>query len=188
MSPKILGVLVTAYNDRVNEVTETNKQMLMANQSIKEVKERTAQSKAQEISDQLKQLTAIAARYTPEIAQACDDYLQELNAKAETEKARDKARESLNHLRETEFPKYQGKVNELLDRFGAEFLSRLKIMKIAEAGRQARTTFKLVTYQLKQFQRIRKRVNRISAMCLVPGTVAHLLLSSSWLHWTRFLI
>ena len=118
--------IVAAYESRIEEIEENNENLRKANQLIAEVKENSLRASVQEISEELIRLKAIKARHMSEVAAACDDYRQENEAKAETERERDQCKEELDHHRSIAFPEYQSKVNYYLDHFGAGFNLELR--------------------------------------------------------------
>ena len=131
--------LVVAYERHLITIAEVNQRLLRANQAIMELKERIDSYSVETLSSKLKYLTTSKVRYSPEIAEACDDYLQELGAKSETEKARAQTRKKLDHHRAIVFPKYQAGVNQYLETFGAGF--RLGNMKHANLRSGSTSTY-----------------------------------------------
>jgi wobble nucleotide-excising tRNase len=73
------------------------------------------------LSSDCARLKAIKARFDPNIAPLCEEYITEREAKLVTEAARDAARLALNQHREAVFPIYGDAINEYLQRFNAGF-------------------------------------------------------------------
>lgn len=102
-------------------VKSISKNLIRANQRIDGIKRSAAEANPQAIEKNLKHLQATKSRHLPDIADRCDEYLMEKQAKIETEKNRDQARIQLNEYTTHIFPKYQNSVNDYLSRFGAGF-------------------------------------------------------------------
>jgi len=88
---------------------------------INGIKERQPGGDLQTLEDILNRLKATKARYSPEIAPLCDEYIRETKAKAKTEQERDAARDALNNYSANIFPRYEEKVNNYLKAFNAGF-------------------------------------------------------------------
>ena len=121
--------LVATYENYITTVTDINQRLQLSNQAIKELKDRKGSANVASLSDVLNHHKAVKSRYTPGVVEACDSYLQEIEAKTEIEKAREQTRTELNYHREIVFPKYQTTINQYLEKFGAGF--RLSDMKHA---------------------------------------------------------
>ncbi len=137
-SAKTLALLTT-YDDHLSAIRAMNQRIKKANRAIQGVKERAGSADVGTLTDTLNRLESIKSRHTPDIASACDAYLEELTAKSQTEKARDLTREKLNHHRQSTFSTYQGAVNQYLARFGAGF--RLSNMRPANLGSGSTSTY-----------------------------------------------
>jgi len=113
--------LVSAYEAHCETIAVINQQLQEANQAIGVAKERAAEAVSTVLVADLARLKAIKARHLPETVALCNDYLQELRAKAGTEQLRDQARAELEQHRATVFPGYQTAINLYLSRFNADF-------------------------------------------------------------------
>lgn len=109
------------FQDHCEYVAAISESLIQVNQSIESIKRNVAESNPEAIEKNLKRLQATKARHLPDIADRCDEYLMEKQAKIETEKNRDQARIQLNEYTIHIFPKYQNSVNDYLSRFGAGF-------------------------------------------------------------------
>ena len=112
---------VERYRDSRNAVLQLNEALQQTNQEISLVKERAAVANIPELERSLSRLLAVRSRYIPDIANLCDEYLAEKQAKAETERRRDLARAALDAYRNTIFPAFEATVNRFLQRFNAGF-------------------------------------------------------------------
>ena len=121
--------LVVGYESQLTAIANINQRLQKANMAIENLKEQKDPASAKSLLDKLNCLKSTRIRHTSEIAEVCDAYLKEFNAKSETEKSRDQTREALNRHREIVFPKYQVAVNRYLEKFGSAY--RLKDMKHA---------------------------------------------------------
>ena len=124
-----IKALVAAYESHIATVAQIMQRLERANRAIREVKERVGSTTVQSLSNRLNRLKLIKFRHTPIISEACDDYLQELNAKSEAKTKRDQTRQELDHHRTNVFPKYEADVNRYLEKFGTSY--QLKNMKHA---------------------------------------------------------
>jgi wobble nucleotide-excising tRNase len=91
------------------------------NASIELVKERAAAANVAALTADLAKLKAVKARYSTEIALRCEAYLDEKEAKANTEKQRDATRAALDNYRQQVFPAYETAINAYLGKFNAGF-------------------------------------------------------------------
>lgn len=109
------------YEDHRQRVANLSASLIRANEAIGVVKEQAAGSDAQAIEANLRRLRAVHTRHSPEISPLCEEYLEEMAAKAETEGERDQVRAELDDYRTNVFPRYQISVNLYLQRFTAGF-------------------------------------------------------------------
>lgn len=112
---------VAAFDQQRRSVAEAFDKFLACNEAIKTVKEQAASADVSALESDLVRLKSIKARFEPDVATKCDDYLKEKTAKAKTEAARTKAREALDKYRETIFPAYEVSINAYLAKFNAGF-------------------------------------------------------------------
>ena len=131
--------LLDTYGNHVATIAKVNQQLQVANQAIKEVKEQVASTNERELSELLERLKLTQRRYTPEVSASCDAYMQEIAAKAATEKARTEKQKQLDEHRESAFKKYQLSVNQYLEKFGAEF--KLSELRHANLGNSSTSTY-----------------------------------------------
>ena len=125
----VLGAL-NSYSGRLSEIAEINLRLNEANKEIEKVKQKVSQANLKDLSSEVQRLKLTRVRHTPDIDAACKAYLNELEAKAKTEKERDQARAKLNQYRKSAFPLYQNKVNQYLEQFGAGFRLEMKAENI----------------------------------------------------------
>jgi len=112
---------VRAYERQRSVIAALSGSLDACNAQIAIVKERAAAANVSTLAADLAKLKAIQARYSPDIAAACTDYLIEKAAKVATETARDQARAALDQYRQQVFPAFQTAINAYLQRFNAGF-------------------------------------------------------------------
>ena len=118
---------IEMYHKRPLEIAKLRERLELANEQIEALKAKVNRVGIEELECQLKQLNATKIRYRKEVAGLCDAYLRELKDKSDTEKSREEIREKLDEHRINVFPTYEGKVNQLLAKFGTDFsLNKLK--------------------------------------------------------------
>ena len=113
---------VAAFEAQRTSVAEASDSFLACNEAIKTVKEQAASADISALESDLVRMKAIKARFEPDVAAKCDEYLNEKAEKAKTEAARAKAPEALDEYRETIFPAYEVSINDYLAKFNAGFL------------------------------------------------------------------
>lgn len=133
---------ISAYDQARTEVSEKSNELTAANDGVKLAKEVAAHGNIAALDADLKSLVARRDRFRPEIAAACDAYVQERTAKSATEAARDQARTRLEQYRTSVFPQYQESVNDFLGRFNAGFRLEAVAPQNTRAGSSA--TFNVV--------------------------------------------
>ena len=112
---------IAAYEAVRQEVSRLSDALLAANERIRVVQEQAAAANPETIARDLARLQATRDRHAPEIAALCSAYLEEKEAKAQTEKERAGARAALDEYRASAFPASQTAVNVYLRRFNAGF-------------------------------------------------------------------
>ncbi len=112
---------VQNYRARIAEVAALSASVFGANARLDIIKEQAQADDLAALTSDLAKLNAQKARFAPAIAQRCDAYLAEKEAKGATELLRTQARTALDHYREQIFPAYEAAINDFLRRFGASF-------------------------------------------------------------------
>ena len=115
-------LLVNAHDVHRSTIEQINRTLRETNQAIEITKKTSTQSTPKNLNATLACLIAKKARYEPQIARLCGEYLQESERKKLSKRERDQARESLEHHRTTVFPKFQQDINSYLEKFNAGFL------------------------------------------------------------------
>ncbi len=110
---------IAAYDALRWEVTRLSDALLAANERIRVVQEQAAGADPQTIARDLAGLRATKNRHTPQIAAFCTAYLEEMEAKAQTERERAGTRATLDEYRTNAFPAWQTTINDYLRRFNA---------------------------------------------------------------------
>lgn len=112
---------IAAYDALRQEVSRLSDALLAANDRIRVVQEQAAGANPETIARDLARLRATRNRHTPEIAALCAAYLEEREAKAQTERERAEAKAALDEYRANAFPASQTAINVYLRRFNAGF-------------------------------------------------------------------
>lgn len=133
------------YHEYRAAVQAINEALAQTQPAIDLLKERAETSDAAALDSDLKALKAINQRYQEDTVIACETYLREKQAKAETEGLRDAAREALNDYRERVFPEYEASINEYLQRFNAGF--RLAQVNSVNTRRGSSCTYNVLINQ-----------------------------------------
>ena len=120
LSPDTLQVIQT-FRSRITEVSNLSQRLVEANDRLDIVREQAAADDLAALTDDLARLRSQRSRFDPNVAQRCDEYLNEKAAKAATEQQRDQARAALDQYREQIFPAYENIINDYLRRFAASF-------------------------------------------------------------------
>lgn len=95
--------------------------LIACNERIALIKEQAAAANVNSLTEGLARLKAVKARHTRPLNDACDEYIAEKEAKAESEGRRNAARAALNQYRTAVFPAYEQAINDYLGRFNAGF-------------------------------------------------------------------
>ena len=119
--PKEVKNLMEVYATHIKKIEKVNQQITKVNQAINAVKKQANSAELNKLSAELDHLKATKRRHSPEMSQLYDDYLEEAQAKAETETKIDKIKGELEQYRKNVFPKYEKGVNDYLEKFGASF-------------------------------------------------------------------
>lgn len=112
---------IEAYNELRQQVSRVSDALLAANDRIRVVQEQAAVANSATIARDLARVRATKNRHTPEIGALCSAYLEEKDAKAQTERERADARTALDEYRANAFPASQTAINVYLRRFNAGF-------------------------------------------------------------------
>lgn len=112
---------IAAYETLRKEVHGTFVTLVALNPQIAIVKQQSAGADVSALQSDLARLRAVAERFTPAVAAACQAYNTEMNAKAATQAALTAARDALDQYRVNVFPAYETAINTYLQRFGACF-------------------------------------------------------------------
>jgi wobble nucleotide-excising tRNase len=119
--PAVVCEAVDAFHRHRETVAQASAALQDANGTLELIKEQAASANVASLEADLGKLQAIKARHTPEVAAACQAYLDEKAAKGATEQLRDQARAALDQYRTTIFPTYETAINVYLRKFGAGF-------------------------------------------------------------------
>ena len=113
--------ILAVYDNHKQHIEVIDKMLTLCNADILEIKKQVEMADADAIHHELSKLKATKVRHSQEISPLCAGYLQEKEAKAQTDNKRAQAREALEDYRSSVFPTLQTAVNAYLSRFGAGF-------------------------------------------------------------------
>jgi hypothetical protein len=82
--PKEVRAAIERFEDRRTLVTDLSQRLQQANQGVRAVKDGAAAVSPQSLVGDLRALNVIRARYTPDVDQLCEEYLNEVSAKSAT--------------------------------------------------------------------------------------------------------
>ena len=117
---------ITVYEAHRQDIADLSSRLIASNEAIRVVQEQTVGANPQIIGTDLARLQATKKRHLPGIAELCNEYLEEKEAKDRAEKERTAARLALDDYRTNIFPASETEINIYLRRFNAEFrLSRV---------------------------------------------------------------
>lgn len=123
------GELAKAYNTAVERI----------NAAIRAKREESRAGNLAEAKQQLQNLLATKARHAPEPKAACVALLLARKAKLDIEIAKTTAKQKLEDYSKDVFQRYQGRINELLKKFGASF--RIRNTMAEFPGGKPRTSY-----------------------------------------------
>ncbi len=109
------------FNSSVQAVNVFNNGIDAINDQIEVIKERVKSANIPALEADLAKLKATKNRYTEEMAAACKEYLEESDAKKQTEERRNNIREALEKHQKTIFPAFKNSINIYLPKFNAGF-------------------------------------------------------------------
>lgn len=112
---------ISIYDSQRNWFLQLSLNLNTANSEIRNVKNTTIHSDVNALERMLAKLQANKARFSPAIAQMCNEYNAEVRKLAVIENTRDTIRSDLNRYRKEIFPQYQESINNYLREFGAGF-------------------------------------------------------------------
>ena len=119
--PNNLMATIERFRTGRHNLRELSEALLHANARIEAVKAQAATSDPRDLEQRLQRLVACQRRHSPTTAPLCEQYLQEKEAKATTERQRDQTRTQIEQHRATAFPHYQTGINAYLRDFGVGF-------------------------------------------------------------------
>jgi len=129
-------VLFSDYEANRHKIDDHNLQVTQINEEINTIKQRTGSADISPLNRDLSRLKAIKTRYSHDLSQTCESYLQEKTNKLTTESLRVTARTNLQNYRESVFPRFEVAVNDYLQVFNAGF----KLCNVTPANIRAGST------------------------------------------------
>ena len=121
-----------SYDSHRQAIRDINETITVSNERLREVQRQAEVTEIKELLAELNSLKATNARFSDEIAPICEDYLQEMEAKARKEMEKAEDRDALKEYRANVFPAIQDRVNEYLQLFNAGF--RIKSLAPSNIG------------------------------------------------------
>ena len=134
---------VEAFHLQRGLILSLSTTLQIINAQIAIVKATAASANVTNLAANLTRLNIIRARFTPESAARCDEYLTEKAAKRGTEELRDSSRRALDEYRQNVFPIYETAINTYLQRFNAGF-SLKRVNSVNTRGGSACTYHMLI--------------------------------------------
>lgn len=120
LPPEAIAAVETFARD-AQAIADVSAPLTACNGQIALVKEQAAAANVAVLAADLARVQAVKARHSPPLNAACDAYLAEKDAKAESERQRNVARAALDQYRTAIFPAYEQAINDYLGRFNAGF-------------------------------------------------------------------
>jgi wobble nucleotide-excising tRNase len=130
------AVVLSRYNEAVRAV----------NARIAEKKGATAAGDLAAARTLVAKLRSTKIRFSPESAAACAEYVEAVEAKQRIEDRKDQARRTLDTHSKSVLPRFQYRINELLEHFGADF--RIRNVEGGYPGGRATSTYQLVVNEV----------------------------------------
>ena len=112
---------VEIYARDIEAIAGVSAMLTACNGQIVVVKEQAAGANVAALTNDLARVKAVKARHSAPLDAACDAYITEKEAKAESERLREEARAALDQYRTAIFPAYEQSINDYLGRFNAGF-------------------------------------------------------------------
>ena len=120
LPPEAIAAVETFARD-ARSIADVSATLTACNGHIALVKEQAAAANVAALTADLARVQAVKARHSPPLNAACDAYVAEKDAKAESERQRNVARAALDQYRTAIFPAYEQAINDYLGRFNAGF-------------------------------------------------------------------
>jgi wobble nucleotide-excising tRNase len=120
LPPEAIAAVETFASD-AQAIADVSATLTACNGQIALVKEQATAANVATLTADLARVEAVKARHLPPLNAACDAYVAEKEAKAESERLRNEARTALDQYRTAIFPAYEQAINDYLGRFNAGF-------------------------------------------------------------------
>lgn len=120
LPPEAIAAVETFARD-AQAIAAVSATLSACNGQIALVKEQAATANVAALTADLARLQSVMARHSAPLNAACDAYVAEKEAKAESERQRNAARTALDQYRTAIFPAYEQAINDYLGRFNAGF-------------------------------------------------------------------
>lgn len=120
LPPEAIAAVETFARD-ARAIADVSATLTACNGKIALVKEQAAAANVTVLTADLARMQAVKARHSPPLNAACNAYIAEKKAKAESERLRNAARVALDRYRTAIFPAYEQSINDYLGRFNAGF-------------------------------------------------------------------
>jgi wobble nucleotide-excising tRNase len=127
-----LTALIDKYNTMTEAINEYNTQIDIINNAIGKKKKTLDVSRLGNEENTLRMLQNQEKRYTPEVINLIEEYKRLRSEKRDCEIRKEETKTHLNQLTADVISKYQPKINDYLEKFGADF--RISGQKIQYVG------------------------------------------------------
>lgn len=134
------------YKQARNGVDSYNTAVDQANTAIASKKTATKAGNKSLVRRELFNLENVKRRFEPEVDAACKEYVNANYAKIRVEKSKEKAKAALDTHSTTILPKFQIRINKLLQHFGTGFL--IQNVERRYAGGRASSSYQLLINQV----------------------------------------
>lgn len=112
---------ISSYERHQIAIEALNRDLVTSNERIRKVKREAETSQIEELNRKLGNLETTKRRHSDEIDPLCEDYYRAVDAKADAEDAKLRARDSLEKYRVNIFPQIKAGINEYLHNFYTGF-------------------------------------------------------------------
>jgi wobble nucleotide-excising tRNase len=134
-----------AFENSVGTTSEYNARIRAISAQIAAAKGAIRGADPQILRRELDRLRAAARRHSDPARRVCDDYLADINRKNELDTEKTRAKKDLDDYTKAVFPDYEGRLNALLEQFGADF--SIGNLKTQYAGGASSGTYQLLVNQ-----------------------------------------
>ena len=132
---------ISDYETEAEKLLGHNEKIELANEQIGDTKKQAASTDPAEIEAKLRRLRNIQIRHQPDVAELCSQLAQKRQEKKATDEEKDTAKKQLTEQATALLARYEEKINQILQVFGATF--RIVDTKPSFAGGRASSNYKI---------------------------------------------